>query len=761
MGIIDRYVIRLSLTPLLLGLLVFTFLIIVPALMEYAEPLIAKGVAAPVVLRLMAMLVPHGLALAIPMSLLLGLLIAFGRLSSDREFVALQACGVRLLRLLRPVAILSAICWAATLYVMLVSVPAANQAFREIAFNIIAQRAEGDVKPRVFFDGFPNLVLYVRDIPPSGTGWQGVFLADERPGHPAATYFARRGRILIDRPARTVEVVLEDGSRHIAADDGKYEVFRFEDHLVLRVDAESFFPGDGPSKDINEMTVAELRNRITEMESIGLPTHAAAIAIHRKFAIPVACLVFGLIGLALGASNRRDSTLGSFVLGLVVIFLYYVPLDFGPAMAKGGLVPPWLAAWLPNIILGAVGVALLVWRDRVEEGRRGFALPSLLRTRSGAGSRPRAVRLPTVSILDGYVAQAFARIFVLSALATASIFYISTFIDLSDKVFRGVGTWAMLAEYFWYATPQFAYYVLPISVLLAAIVTIARLTKSSELIVMKACGISLYRIALPLAIGAGVTGLFLFALQETVLGPANRRAEAIRHVLRGGSPDTFDVLERRWVAGDGGAIYHYQHFNPRTQQLTGLSIYEIDSSLRGLTSRTFAARAVYAGRQPGGADDTWDVEDGWTRDFDAENQPSRFAAFERTKRPVESVAYFETEPPDAKFMSYAQLRTHTERLQASGFDVLEHQVALARKVAFPFATLVMTLIAVPFAVTAGRSGALAGIGVGIALALSYWSTLSVFAAFGAGGLIEPRLAAWAPNLLFSAGAAYLLLTVRT
>ncbi len=761
MGIIDRYVIRLSLTPLLLGLLVFTFLIIVPALMEYAEPLIAKGVAAPVVLHLMAMLVPHGLALAIPMSLLLGLLIAFGRLSSDREFVALQACGVRLLRLLRPVATLSAVCWAATLYVMLVAVPAANQTFREIAFNIIAQRAEGDVKPRVFFDGFPNLVLYVRDVPPSGTGWHGVFLADERPGQPAATYFARRGRILIDRPARTVEMVLEDGSRHTADQDGRYEVFRFEDRLVLRVDAESFFPGDGPSKDINEMTVAELTTRIAELEDVGLPTHAAQIAIHRKFSIPVACLVFGLIGLALGTSNRRDSTLGSFVLGLVVIFLYYVPLDFGPAMAKGGLVAPWLAAWLPNIILGAVGVALLIWRDRVDEGRMGFRLPAFLRRRSGARSRPRMLRLPTVSILDGYVAQTFGRIFVLSAVATASIFYISTFIDLSDKVFRGVGTWTMLAEYFWYATPQFAYYVLPISVLLAAIVTIARLTKNSELVVMKACGISLYRVALPLALGAIVSGLFLFAIQETVLGPSNRRAEAIRHVLRGGSPETFDVLERRWVAGDGGAIYHFQHFNPRMQQLSGLSIYEIDAGTRGLTSRTFAEWAVFAAHPRGATHDTWEVAEGWTRDFDADGQPSRFMAFERANRQIENVAYFETEPPDAKFMSYAQLRTHTERLQSSGFDVLEQRVALARKLAFPFATLVMTLIAVPFAVTAGRSGALAGIGVGIALALGYWSTLSVFAAFGAGGLIEPMLAAWAPNLLFSAGAAYMLLTVRT
>jgi lipopolysaccharide export LptBFGC system permease protein LptF len=88
-------------------------------------------------------------------------------------------------------------------------------------------------------------------------------------------------------------------------------------------------------------------------------------------------------------------------------------------------------------------------------------------------------------------------------------------------------------------------------------------------------------------------------------------------------------------------------------------------------------------------------------------------------------------------------------------------VALQRKVSFPLVTLVMTLLAVPFAVTTGRRGALYGIGVGIVLAIVYWTTLSVFAAMGAGGLVPPMLAAWAPNILFGAAAAYMVLTVRT
>jgi len=124
-------------------------------------------------------------------------------------------------------------------------------------------------------------------------------------------------------------------------------------------------------------------------------------------------------------------------------------------------------------------------------------------------------------------------------------------------------------------------------------------------------------------------------------------------------------------------------------------------------------------------------------------------------------SYFGTRQPAPEFMSYSQLRTYIDQLKTSGFDVIAQQVALERKASFPFVTLIMTLIAVPFAVTAGRRGAMYGIGVGIVIAITYWVAFSVFAALGTGGVVAPMLAAWAPNLLFGAGAAYLLLTVRT
>jgi len=199
MRILDRYVIREVIGPFIIGLLVFTFMLIVPFLIDYAESFISKGVPVQVVLRVMATLIPGALALTIPMSLLLGLLVAFGRLSADREFVAMQACGVSALQLLRPVGVLSVLGCAVTSYIMLVAVPDANQRFREITFGVVVARAEGEVRPRTFFEDFPNLAPYARDVPPSGGEYPDLFLADNRPGQPAATYLARHGRIVIDR----------------------------------------------------------------------------------------------------------------------------------------------------------------------------------------------------------------------------------------------------------------------------------------------------------------------------------------------------------------------------------------------------------------------------------------------------------------------------------------------------------------------------------------------------------------------------------
>ena len=751
--ILDRYVIRQLLMPFGIGLLVFTFLFIIPELMRYAEDYIAKGAPMSAVVQVIVALLPMSLGLTIPISLLMALLVTFGRLSADREFVAFQACGVSTRRLLVPVSLVSLVCCGATAYVLLVALPAGNQRFREISFEIIASLAEGEVKPRVFFDRFPNVDLYVREIPQSG-GWHGVFMSNNRGGEGSAVYTAEEGRVVIDREKRSVELILTDGTHHSADNAGNYDASRF-DQMVLNLNSETMFPTGGPSKGDREMSVAELRAKADEIRKEGQFPHNQLFEIHKRFSIPVACLVFGLIGLALGATNRRDGKLASFVIGVAVVFVYYILLWLGQSMIRGHVIPPWLGAWLPDIVLGIVGIVMFKLRGRVGDRPLRIPLPARLRQLGTVTAHGRSMLFRPLGTLDRYVAVTYLRMLALSGLALCSLFYISAFTEYTEKVLKGAATWTMLWTFLVYSTPQYFYFIIPLSVLLATLVTIAMLTKNSELVVMKACGISLYRVALPMVGAAVLAGATLFGLEQTVLGPANRRAEEIRHVMRGGKAETFDVFNRRWVMGNDGDIYHYTFFDPRLRRFTGLWIYEFNADMTRLTRRSFAQQASFV------KDATWQAERGWTRQFDENGKPGPFEAFEQSTWALEPASLFVTESPDPDFMSYTQLRSYTERLRASGLDVVKQQVALWRKISFPFVTLIMTLLAVPFAVTIGRSGAMAGIGVAIGIAIFYWTTISVFAAMGAGGVMAPVLAAWAPNLLFGAGALYMLLTVRT
>lgn len=774
MRLIDRYLIREIITPTALALVVFTFILQIPPVMEQAEGLIAKGVPWRTIVTILATLLPQALGITIPMALLVGLLMAFGRLSTDREAVALQACGVSIYRMLRPVIFVALVAWAATSYVMIVAMPEANQAFREITYNIVASRAENDVKSRVFFEDFPNLVFYVQEVPTDGSGWNEVFMADLRDAAKPVIFVAKHGRMVLNRERQKVDVELREGAVHRASGENaeEYEVERFET-MTVALNPESVFKRAGLQRGVNEMTIADLQAQAELLQSQNLSPHPPLIALHRKFSIPVACFVFALIGLGLGVTSRKDGKQASFVIGIAVIFAYYIIMYGGEALAKGHWLSPAVAAWLPDMVLGTAALALVTWRSKSVERRLSLPRAFSWRTRrkpqevvvaaparSGRGKRVVVViRVPQFSIpgpnlLDWYVGKIYVQVFAMAFVGLLGIFYIATFLDLSDKLFKGQTTGGMLVRYLWYATPQFVYYLTPIAALVATLVSIGLLTKSSELVVMRACGISLYRSALPLFLLGAVWSGLLFGMQERVLAPANREAAALRHVIRGGSPQTFDILNRRWLVSKAGDIYHYQGYDPNRRSLTGLSVYDIAPEQWTINARLFTARATYE-------NPLWQGEAGWMRRFDGKDERGTYESFTGRRLELESDEYFNTEQPNADRMNYQQLKLYIGELRSSGFNVVPYAVALQRKLSFPFVTTIMTLIAVPFAVTTGKRGALYGIGVGIALAISYWLFFSVFAAIGTAGLITPPLAAWAPNILFAAAAAYLLLTVRT
>jgi LPS export ABC transporter permease LptG/LPS export ABC transporter permease LptF len=795
---IDRYVIREIIPPFLLSLLIFTFILEIPPVMRHLETLVAKGVTWQIALQIILTLIPQALGVTIPMALLTGILIGLGRLSSDRETVALLACGVSPYRLLRPILLLAAVATAATLYVLIEAIPNANHTFNRIAYEIITKRVEQDIQPRVFFEDFPGWVLYSRDEAPDG-GWKDVLVADTRDPKSTKLFLAARGRLYLAPDMSRVDLILSDGTQYGTGTPRETTVGRFAGDLILGLDPKTVFPRMELPRGVTEQTIAQLQATIEQKrvqqaalnaggQDVTISPHPEILGLHQKFSLPAACLVFALIGLALGLTVAREGKMAGFVVGIVVIFAYYIVMYLGESSVKGYYTTPasiegpmylaHLGRWLPNIVLGLFGVLALIWRARFAERGLPISIPASLWARlptrwgpaapAAADASPRTgngrrkvvvvvrfprLRIPALGVLDQYISTLYVRMIGLSFLALLGLFYISTFIDRSDKMFKGQASPGMMFELLALLTPQFVYFVIPIAALLSALVTFGLLARTSELTVMKACGISLYRIAVPVVVLSIGWSAILFGLEQNILAPANRRAEVLDNTIRGRPTTMFNPLSRRWLIGTDGAIYHYSYFDAERQTLNGLSMYRLpENNAWRLASHTYAPRAVFNGT-------AWIADAGWTQNLLTE--PPTWTAFARRSLAIEPPDYFHTEQPEAEMMTVQELREVIKELDASGFNAVPAKVELQRKLAFPAVTLVMTLLAIPFGVTTGRRGAIYGIGIGIVIALSYWVVFSIFVALGRAGILSPPLAAWTPNIIVFACAGYGFLMAKT
>jgi LPS export ABC transporter permease LptF/LPS export ABC transporter permease LptG len=783
---LDRYVIRETVAPFCLALGLFTFVVAVQPMLLQSQQLLAKGVPLPTVGLLLGLLLPSGLGVTIPMAFLSGLLMALGRLSGDREGVALLACGVSPLRLLRPVLLMAVVATGLTLYVMVELLPDGNQKYREVCYNLLAKQTQSDIKPREFYEKLPGKVLYVLDRRPEG-GWAGVLLADTtQPDRPTIDV-AQTGDIILDSTRREVTLVLHQATRYVPGDDpGTYETSRIDPESVT-ISADTLFGQPTYERGFPEMTIADLRARIAEVWKAGNIPSTEELYLQQKFSFPAACLVFALLGLAMGLHTRKEGKLASMVLGLGVVFIYYVFMTVATAWTKSHLIPPVLARWLPNIALAPIALGALWWRTRATGARMTLPWPdwrarvARLMTRprdSGAAAPPAAaaaprtvvvlrvpgLRLPRPRLLDLYVASRHVRVFALASTSLLALLYIGTIIDLSEKLFKGQATASMLAHYLWLSTPQFVYYIIPVATLVAVLTTIGGLTRTAELIVMRAGGVSLYRTAAPLVVLALVLSSFLFGLEEYVLAQSNRQAKALEDIIRDRPAHTIDVANHNWFAGRDGRIYYYAVFDIRRKALFGLSIFDTVTGPYRLARHTYVGRATFLSTTPGHPESgTWHAADGWTQQFSGSDAAravrSTFATRDLGGLPVPTD--FASSQVDADEMTFGELKDYITRLSHSGFSVAEQRVSLQNKIAFPFVTVVMTLIGIPFGVTMGRRGALYGIGLAIGLASAYWLLMVLFLAAGAATVLPAGLAAWAANILFATAASVMLLTVRT
>ena len=380
MKLIDRYLLRELVPPFFIGVLIFTFLLLMSQILRLMELIVNKGVDIGTILRLILYLLPSILVLTVPMSVFLATVVTFGRLSADNELTALKTGGFSLLRLSLPVAVFSVAAWALSSWLIISALPAGNQAFRVTMFEIVRTKASVGLSEKIFNDDFEGLVIYINNIPQSGNPvMEGIFISDARPekrdppGEPI-TIIAERGWLIADPASERIVFRLENGGIHLVSRDlTTYQHSDFRTHdLQLNIGDETAESLSLP-KGLREMTFGELRAKIVEYRKLGVQQWAPLVEIHKKFSIPFAALILGFLGVAMGVLFRRGEKLVSFVLSIAVAIVYYVFLLAGEPLGKQGRLSPFWAMWSANIFFGAATV--LLFRKVLAETR--FTWPRL------------------------------------------------------------------------------------------------------------------------------------------------------------------------------------------------------------------------------------------------------------------------------------------------------------------------------------------------------------------------------------------------
>jgi LPS export ABC transporter permease LptF/LPS export ABC transporter permease LptG len=772
MRILTRYILREVVSHAIIGAAIFTFVLFTRDLGRILELVVRASAPLPSVAQIFLYTIPLALTYTLPMSVLVGILIGLSRLAADSEITAMRATGLGVWSFLRILSIFVVAAWIMALVNGLYLAPKSQASLVRLEEQLKGSQVSFEIQPRVFYEGFPKVVLYVEDVR-SGQGaalWKGIFLADLSDAATPRITLAKEG-IVVSEGRDRLHLHLRDGSTHEG--DPKQA-----DHYQISTFQQTDIPIDLPSTEnktdeplpLGMMPTRALPQQARHVDPITARWYL--IEFHRRFALPTACLVLALVGIPLGLSSKKSGKSGGFVLTILLVFAYYFVSLIGVSLARQGRVSPWFGTWLANFVFLAGGMFLL-WQAE----RRPFELGTFrffsrhwepiqngtfvhARRESAferAASRRRVFRASFPTLLDDYVLRDFI-VYLGMILATFLVLVlVFTVFELLGDILRNQTPTLVVAEYLVNVAPYLLYTVAPLIMLLAVLITFGLMQRSNEITAVKATGVSIYRIVTPVLVVAALLAAGLFFADQFYLPHTNKRQEALHNQIKGKPPQTYLRPDRKWIFGQNNDIYYYQFFDPDRNQFANVTIFQLDPASFTITRRIHAERAHWAESMS-----RWVYEQGWERSLHSSAIVS-YHPFDVATFPElgETPAYFKKEVKQYSEMNYEELHRYIRDLQQSGFDVVRLRVQLHQKLSYPLITLVMAILAVPFALSSAKKGAITGVAVALGIAVVYTVVSRLFEAMGDLSQLPPAVAAWSPDVIFSLVGGYLILKVPT
>jgi len=787
MRLISRIIFREIFVSSVLGASLFTFIVFLQRARTLFEFLVRTSGAPSSVAYLFVLVLPQVIPLTIPLGVLVGTLLTLSRMSSDGEITAMRAGGVpgwRVLPAILGYAFLSMlVAGASSVWLK----PWSMREFNRVENYLVGHELTADIQPRIFEEQFPNRILYVTDIVPGPISrLRRLFIADVTPPEERKPGASDRGdspRITLAADALAVTDIahnrillqMRNGETYESDKDGNYH---FSGAPIGDQALQAQKKEEHPSRPSGEMDTGPLYRASYKVR----PSDPAELLDDRiefnwRFAVPLACVLLALSGVPLGITTRRQGKSTAVVLTVVIGLAYWIGLASCTSLARQGTLKPEVAMWIPDAVFALLGLVTVARLEKpgdhdiigwimsyVKLIGRQRPQPRGVRVLDRIGPRAWAARIPLLpQIIDTYVLASFLFYLLLLVTSFVLVFHVFTFFELLSDIIKNHISMDEVLTYHFFLTPRLIYDFSPISVLAAVLVAFGVLSKHNEITAFKACGISVYRLTVPVLLAGLVLSAGLFAFDHYWVPDADRRQDALRNHIKGKAPQTYLRPDRKWINGKNYRVFYYKYFEQRDNAMIGVNVYEIDPQYFRMKAHIVAERARW---EPGL--NAWVFQNGRRWDLDPRCQDcgvtkvDAFLGGTRTFPEIEETpSYFMHEVRQSQQMNFEELEKYIGDLQQSGIDTIPLQVKLNQKFSKPLFALIMAIVSIPFAFIGGNRGAMAGVGLSLGIAIAYWSVGQLFEQVGNLNQLPPQMAAWGPDVIFSLFGLYFLARMRT
>lgn len=346
--------------PFVINLLFFNFIFLLTKILDITNMIVNYRISLFHVMLLLIYSMPHFLEFVIPMSVMTTVLLTFFRLSSDNEIVALKAGGISIYKLLPPVLLFCLIGCILTGFMTIYGLPWGSLSFKKLTYEVALSNVNIGMKERTFNDNFEGIMLYMNKIDLKNKALIDIFIEDQRTRNIISTIVAPRGEMYSEPYKLLFHLRLHNGTINQVNIENKTVNSITFDTYDINLDLKKSVTKKKGQKDEKEMSIAELNKYLKDTINKDAKYYAALIEFHRKFSIPFACFAFGLLGVPLGVQSKSAKRAFGLGFGLFFFLLYYLMLSAGWVFGEAGVYPPLIGMWMPNIVIGGIGLYLFV-----------------------------------------------------------------------------------------------------------------------------------------------------------------------------------------------------------------------------------------------------------------------------------------------------------------------------------------------------------------------------------------------------------------